>query len=160
MTHGGAQADKGPDPASRTNPASKAVRPLLRLGLQYARFGTIGLAAAAVHVLTFTALIELADLAPVAANFVAFAIAVLVSFFGHFQWTFRAQTAGGGRHRQRTALSRFIIVALIGLALNSLAVYGVVNLLAWPYPYAIVLMLSVVPLVVFALSKFWAFAPS
>jgi putative flippase GtrA len=99
----------------------------------------------------------LAGLAPLAANFVAFGIAVLISFFGHFRWTFRGQTAGG-RHRQRTALLRFIIVALTGLALNTLAVYGVVNLLAWPYYYAIALMISVVPLVVFALSKFWAFA--
>jgi hypothetical protein len=34
----------------------------------------------------------------------------------------------------------------------------VVNLLAWPYYYAIVLMIAFVPLVVFALNKFWAFA--
>jgi putative flippase GtrA len=134
------------------------VCPLLRLGLQYARFGTIGLTAATIHVLVFTASIELAGLAPLVANVVAFGIAVLVSFLGHFQWTFRGQTAGGGRHRQRIAFARFIIVALTGLALNSLAVYVVVNLLAWPYQCAIVLMISVVPLVVFALSKFWAFA--
>jgi putative flippase GtrA len=134
------------------------VRPLFHLALQYARFGTVGLAAAAIHVSMFTAFIELAGFVPIAANFVAFGIAVLVSFFGHFLWTFRSQTASGGWKRQRTAFSKFIIVALTGLALNSLAVYVVVNHLAWPYQYAIVLMLSVVPLVVFALNKFWAFA--
>jgi putative flippase GtrA len=136
------------------------VHPLLRLALQYARFGTVGLAAAAIHVSMFMAAIELAGFAPMAANFVAFAIAVLVSFFGHFQWTFRGQTADGGWGRRRTALLRFIIVALTGLTLNSLAVYLVVELLVWPYYYAIFLMLSVVPLVVFALSKFWAFGPA
>ena len=134
------------------------MRPLLRLALQYARFGAVGLAAAAVHVTMFTVFIEVAGFAPLAANFVAFGIAVLVSFLGHFRWTFRGQTAGGGWQRQRTALSRFIIVALTGLALNSLAVYVVVNVLAWPYHYAIVLMISVVPVIVFTLNKFWAFA--
>jgi putative flippase GtrA len=152
--------DEGGDAVKGINPASEAVRPLLRLGLQYARFGTIGLAAAAIHVLMFAAAIELAGLAALVANFVAFGIAVVVSFFGHSRWTFRGQTGGGGWHRQRTALVRFIIVAMTGLALNSLAVYVVVNLLAWPYYYAIVVMLFVVPLVVFALSKFWAFAPA
>lgn len=136
------------------------MRPLLRLGMQYARFGTIGLTAATVHVLLFAGAIEIADLAPLVANVFAFGVAVLVSFFGHFQWTFRGETAGGGRQRRRIAFARFIIVALTAFALNSLAVYVVVNLLAWPYQYATVLMLSVVPLVVFALSKFWAFAPA
>jgi putative flippase GtrA len=150
--------DDGGSAPKTTNSVSEAVRLLLQLGRQYARFGTIGLAAAATHVLVFTASIEFAGLAPLAANFVAFGIAVLVSFVGHFRWTFHSPTAGGGRVRQRTALLRFIIVALTGLALNSLAVYVVSNLLAWPYPYAIVLMISVVPIVVFALSKFWAFA--
>jgi putative flippase GtrA len=138
--------------------AVDAVPPLLHLALQYARFGTVGLTAAAIHVLVFVAAMELARLVPLVANFVAFGVAVLVSFFGHLQWTFRGQTAGGGRTQGRVALPRFILVALTGLALNSLAVYLVVNILAWPYYYAIALMISVVPLVVFVLSKFWAFA--
>jgi hypothetical protein len=46
---------------------------------------------------------------------------------------------------------------LTGLALNSLAVYLVVHLLGLPYQYAIVLMISVVPLLVFVLLKFWVF---
>ena len=134
------------------------MNPLLRLALQYARFGTVGIAAAAVHVLMFTASIELAGLAPLVANFVAFAVAVVVSFFGHFRWTFRGHTAGDGWERQCAAFSRFVIVALTGFALNSLAVYVVVNLLAWPYYYAIILMIAAVPPLVFALNKFWAFA--
>lgn len=135
------------------------MHPLVRLGRQYARFGTVGLAAAATHVAVFTAFIELAGLVPLVANFIAFCIAALVSFFGHFHWTFRLQTPAGVWQRQRTALPRFFVVALIGLALNSLAVYAVVDLLAWPYPYAVPLMIFAVPLVVFALSKLWAFTP-
>jgi putative flippase GtrA len=134
------------------------VQPLLRFVLQYARFGAVGLTAAATHVLIFSAGIQFAGLAPLVANCIAFSMAVLVSFLGHFRWTFRDQTAGGKWHQQRAALIRFTFVALTGFALNSLAVYVVVNVMLWPYYFAIILMLTAVPVVVFALSKFWAFA--
>jgi putative flippase GtrA len=134
------------------------VRRLLHLALQYARFGAVGLAATATHAVMFTGLIEFAGLAPLVANFAAFGTAVLVSFFGHFHWTFRSQTGAHGWQQQRAAFMRFAQVALAGLALNSLAVLLVVNLLALPYPYALILMVTVVPLVVFAMSKFWVFA--
>ena len=61
------------------------------------------------------------------------------------------------RSASRT-LSKFIVVTLIGLCLNSLAVYMVTEALALPYVYAILLMVSVVPITVFLLSKIWAFA--
>jgi putative flippase GtrA len=131
---------------------------LLHLALQYARFGAVGLAATATHAVMFAGFIEFVGLAPLVANFAAFGIAVLVSFLGHFHWTFRSQTAAHGRQQQRAAFVRFAQVALAGLALNSLAVILIVNLLALPYLYALILMVGVVPLVVFAMSKFWAFA--
>jgi putative flippase GtrA len=41
----------------------------------------------------FTGLIEFLALAPLVANFIAFCAAVVVSFFGHFHWTFRGEAA-------------------------------------------------------------------
>jgi putative flippase GtrA len=126
--------------------------------LQYARFGAVGLSATAIHVLMFTALIEVVGLEAIPANFAAFGIAVLVSFVGHLHWTFRGETGVHRWQKQGPALARFAVVALMGFALNSLVVYLVVNFMALPYQYAIVVMVGVVPLLVFALSKFWAFA--
>jgi putative flippase GtrA len=134
------------------------MRRLWRLALQYARFGGVGMAATATHAVMFMVFIELVGLAPLVANFAAFGIAVLVSFLGHFHWTFRNETAGHDWQQQRTAFVKFALVALAGLTLNSLAVILVVNLLALPYQYALILMVCIVPLLVFALSKFWAFA--
>jgi putative flippase GtrA len=122
---------------------------------QYLRFGIVGLGATLTHALIFVTAIELAGMAPLLANLVAFGIAVLVSFFGHCHWTFRRAGAAGPGVR---ALVRFVVVALTGLLLNSLIVYGIVHLLGWPYPIALLLMVSLVPLVVFALSRAWAFA--
>ncbi|NJO55241.1 MAG: GtrA family protein [Rhodospirillales bacterium] len=129
---------------------------LRHLALQYTRFGAVGLTATGTHVFVFTSSIEVAGLAPLVANLAAFGVAVLVSFLGHFHWTFRGEKA----IRQPppgVALVRFVMVAFTGLGLNSLAVYVTVNLLSLPYPYAIVLMITIVPLVVFGLSKFWVF---
>ena len=134
------------------------MRRLWHLALQYARFGAVGVAATATHAVMFTAFLELVGLAPLVANFAAFGIAVLVSFLGHFHWTFWTETADQDWQQQRAAFVRFTVVALSGLALNSLAVILVVSVFALPYQYALILMVCVVPLLVFTLSKFWAFA--
>ena len=56
------------------------------------------------------------------------------------------------------SLARFLATALIGLALNSLVVFGIVDLLGLAYGYAAALMATAVPATVFLVSKFWAFA--
>jgi putative flippase GtrA len=130
----------------------------MRLALQYARFVAVGLVATVTHAFAFTGFIELAGLAPLVANFVAFAVALPISFLGHFHWTFRSQTADQRWQQQGASFVSFTLIALTGLALNSLAVILVVNLFALPYQYALILMICIIPLIVFALSKFWAFA--
>lgn len=130
---------------------------MLHLFLQYTRFGTVGLAATVTHVVMFTASIELAGLRPLIANLAAFAVAVLVGFVGHFHWTFRDHP-GRRERRQSLLLIRFVVVALTGLALNSLVVYLVVDVAHLPYPYAIAVMVLFVPIPIFALNRLWAFA--
>ena len=76
------------------------------------RFASVGGAATAVHVVLFAALIELVQSSAVIANLAAFGAALLLSFVCHCRWTFRHR---GGR---RTALSRFAVVAAVGLGLN------------------------------------------
>ncbi len=135
--------------------------PWLRLALQYARFGIVGLTATAVYTIAFVFWIEAAGLAPLVANVAAFCVAVMVSFFGHFYWTFRPDRQSGVNSpsaQAGTALPKFVVVALSGFLLNSLIVFLVVNVLALPYPYAIVFMVSIVPILTFAMNRLWAFA--
>lgn len=129
-----------------------------RLIAQAIRFGLVGGVATLVHVAMFSGLIELSGMAPLLANLAAFCTAVGVSFLGHYHWTF-ADKAMFHRKVPRVgrAMRRFLIVSLIGLALNSLVVYVVTDLLALSYWYAVVLMVTAVPGVVFLLSRFWAF---
>ena len=127
-----------------------------RLGFQYARFGVVGLAATAAHITLFALLIEVAEAPALVANLLAFCSAILVSFAGHFWWTFRAERLRS-RPRAYAVLVRFVGVALCGLGLNSLVVYLIVELFETSYRYAILLMVSVVPRAVVTLSQDWAF---
>jgi putative flippase GtrA len=125
---------------------------LRNLALQYVRFASVGTAATAVHVILFIALIELLQSSAVMANLAAFGAALLLSFVGHAQWTFCH------RGQRRSALRRFTIVAVFGLGLNSMIAYGIADRLGWPYACAIVLMVTVTPVVLFLISRFWTFA--
>ena len=130
--------------------------PLLQLLAQGMRFGVVGLLATGVHILVFIGCIEILNIVPLWANFPAFLCALVTGFVGHFTWTFRMHHRALLNH-WRAALFKFTLVSFTGLGLNTLVVYLVVNLLGHPYPYAVLLMVTVVPAIVFLMQKFWTF---
>jgi putative flippase GtrA len=132
---------------------------LVRTAVQYAKFGVIGLSATAVHVSVFSAVMELFAIAAWQANILAFTVAIIVSFLGHFHWTFRSdETDTEERRRQRNrSFPKFVFTASVGFTLNLLAAYVLVDVLGKPYVYAVLIMIFGVPPIVFALAKFWAF---
>jgi putative flippase GtrA len=131
----------------------------LAVAVQYAKFGCVGILATASHIVVFTGLIEFFKVVPLIANILAFCVAVLVSFLGHFHWTFKIEAKQPlfRFRQQRVAFARFLAVALLGLGLNSLMVFLVVDISQLSYRYAIVPMALVVPSIMFLISKFWAF---
>ena len=130
------------------------LRLLLVQGL---KFGIVGGLATAVHLVLFVLCIELAGMQPFWANFPAFAVAVAVGFTGHFLWTFRHRDRAG-TISWTPVFVRFAVTAALGLLLNSLIVYGVVDAFGLGYGYAAVLMATLTPATVFTASKFWVFA--
>jgi len=133
------------------------VEPYAPLLVQGLKFGAVGVLATGVHLSSFALCIELAGMRPFWANFPAFALALAVGFAGHLRWTFRKQgRAAAGPWP--LAFVKFASTAVLGLALNSLIVFGTVDALGLSYVYAMILMATVTPGVVFSLSKFWAFA--
>jgi putative flippase GtrA len=136
-----------------------SVRRLASFALQYVRFGLVGSAATAVHVVLFAVFFDALSMPSLQANLIAFTFAFFVSFFGHFHFTFRAGRVPEAEPRltRRRAMARFLAVAMFGLLLNSAVVWLIVERLAWSYVYALILMATVVPVTVFALSRFWAF---
>jgi putative flippase GtrA len=94
---------------------------------------------------------------PSLSNVCAFAIAFVVSFIGHFHWTFSVPGDSTPRPWGRPLL-KFTVVALFGFLLNALAVYVVTDAAQISYLYATIFMVTVTPLSVFVLGKFWAFS--
>ncbi len=128
----------------------KGIGELLRLG----RFGLVGLSATLVHAGVYAALTTLALSSALAANFVAYACAVLVSLIGHSRWTF----AGHGQDATGTALTaRFIITSLTSLGLNTLLVWLVVHQAELDPLWAVPGMVLIVPLLTYLLMKHWVF---
>jgi putative flippase GtrA len=122
---------------------------------QITKFASVGLMATVVHAIVYGLLGTL--IAPILANLLAFFIAFIFSYIGHFLWTFRAQTRGHTVHKAFAYQLRFMTVAVMGLLLNSLAVWVVTEWLQLDYLFALVPMVFMVPLFTFALAKLWAF---
>jgi len=115
------------------------------------RFAVSGGLATVMHVGVFVFLVEWFALRPVLAATPAFVFALFVSYGMNYHWTFSASSP------HRRMLPRFIMVALLGLALNLGITYAVVDVGHYWYGYALLLIIFFVPLMTFFLSKFWVF---
>ena len=122
---------------------------------QLSKFASVGVIATAVHAVVYGFAGRLLE--PMLANLLGFIVAFIFSYSGHFLWTFRAQTQGQQLHKAIAYQFRFLVVAVSGLMLNSVAVWVVTQWLQIDYLYAVVPMVLVVPVVTFALAKLWAF---
>jgi putative flippase GtrA len=118
---------------------------------RFARFAVVGVIATVTHTAVFAVAIEAGSIEPVAANAVAFCVAVLVGYALNRRWTFAAH--GGPDAR----LWRYVVGALAGLAVNSAIMFAVVHV-AHGSPYlGLALALLVVPPLTFALNQLWVF---
>jgi putative flippase GtrA len=115
------------------------------------RFGLTGILATITHVMVFVLLVEFIHWRPVFASVPAFAVAVGVSYFLNYRWTFTAT----GPHR--VLLPRFIVVSVTGLCLNLLITYLFVDVWGLWYGLALLAIIIVIPLSTYLLSRFWVF---
>lgn len=124
--------------------------------LRLARFGIVGLTAAAVHYWVVIALVELMQIAPLQANVGGFFVAFWVSYFGHRHWTFSdaLATHSEGEH---SSFLRFVLVALLGFCMNELLFYLLLRYAGWPYYLALAVVVLAVAAMTYVLSRLWAF---
>ncbi|MBK0399594.1 DUF2029 domain-containing protein [Limibaculum sp. M0105] len=111
------------------------------------RFGVVGVAATATHVLVLSGLIELAGIDPRFANIAAFMVAVPVSYLGHYYWSF------GSVHPHGETLLRFIVVAVSSLLGSQGLMLFALDILGASYWVGVALMVVVMPLVNFAVQQ-------
>ncbi|MEL6765657.1 MAG: GtrA family protein [Pseudomonadota bacterium] len=114
------------------------------------RFGIVGVAATITHALGVFAFVELAGLSPSLANPVAFVIAVPVSYFGHYFFTYGASSAHG------ETMLRFIAVSGTSFAVSQVIVMGM-EALGGPYEIAVAIFVVLVPATNFVLFNLLVF---
>ncbi|HEY8569827.1 GtrA family protein [Microbulbifer sp.] len=113
------------------------------------RFAAVGGVATAIQYLLLVALVELAAAGEVASSALAFGFAAVFNYLLNFHFTF----GGGARHLQ--ALPKFVVVAVIGLATNTLCFSLALPLL--PYLLAQVIATLVTLVGNFLLHQLWIY---
>ena len=123
------------------------------MNAELVRFGIVGATAFLVHFGVVTLWLVPSGLAPLWANVFGFLIAFAVSYAGHRHLTFRAKHV---MHLQ--ALPRFFSVAILGFAVNETLYFVLLRFTPLDYRIALFLVLLIVAIMTFSLSKLWAFS--
>lgn len=121
------------------------------LFFQLCRFGIVGLVAAAIHFCVVIFLVQRFSFLPLSANVFGFLMGFQMSYWGHRVWTFNDTEA-----LHRVALPKLLLVQCLSFAANETLFY-IFLALSLPYPIALIIVLTVLPLFTFASSKLWVF---
>lgn len=115
-------------------------------------FTIVGALAALVHYVSALLLEGGLQFSPGSANFLAFLLAFPVSYIGHHTLSF-----AGSRQPHIHALPRFLLVACTGFAGNQLLLLSLLHFTPVPFWLALALVMVVVAVLTYLLSRFWAF---
>lgn len=124
---------------------------MIELFFQLLRFGLVGVSAASIHFGTVIILVQKFLLLPLVANVFGFLVSFQVSYWGHRLWTFRRTTI-----MHSATFPKLLLVQLLNLSLNELLFY-VFLLMNLPYPLALLIVLTILPVFTFLSSKLWVF---
>lgn len=121
--------------------------------MQASLFGflSVGVLAAAVHYVVAVCAHSL-GLLPANANWAGFICAFPVSYIGHRLWSFRGTQASHGQ-----AFPKFLLVALLGFFGNQCLLWLGLHYSHAPFWLILGLVMGVVAVTTYVLSKCWAF---
>lgn len=119
---------------------------------QWLQFVLVGCAAASTHLLVVALLVHFAGMVPLAANVLGFLVAFVVSYHGHALFTFSSAQVTGW-----AVAGRYFLVACLSFVVNELLYAAALRWLGWNYLLSLFLVLLLVAVGTFLLSKFWAF---
>lgn len=114
-------------------------------------FVGVGALAALVHYVV-ALLSHYCGLTPANSNWLGFACAFPVSYWGHRTWSFKNSQAA-----HISAFSKFFVVALLGFLGNQALLWLGLHYTPLPFWLVLGLVMVVVALSTYVLSRFWAF---
>lgn len=119
------------------------------------KFAIVGILATLTHAAVAGGLLETGQLSAFPANICGFLVAFFVSFGGHYFWSF------AHLRQQSTAMktmTRFLVIALSGFALNSTVLALWLGLTPWPDLIGLMFSIAIVPALTFLGARLWAFS--
>ncbi|GGD94467.1 GtrA family protein [Paenibacillus nasutitermitis] len=127
------------------------------------KYAVVGLLGTALHFALLAALVEWAGVHPVVGSVLGFTVVLAVSYVLNKKWTFQ-DTGDVDRQSNRTAeyrqFIRYCMVSGSGLILNTLIMYGAVELVDLPYLLGQVIVTFVVPVQNYLFNRYWTFRRS
>ena len=123
-----------------------------RVIAQWLRFVAVGVTNTLLSTAVFAVLFHL-GVHYLLGSALAFAVGALNSYALNRRWTFRSRAPRGPE------LARFLCVQAVGLGVNLAMLAGLVELAGIPHVVAQLLAFPVASLIMFALSRQWAFRP-
>lgn len=118
---------------------------------QFLQFALVGAVGTAGHYLTLILLVEVIGWTPVIATSCGFVVGALINYILNYHFTFRSSQP------HHVALSRFLLVALLGALVNTGLMYLLHQQLEMYYLLAQVLATAVVLVLNFVLNRNWTF---
>jgi len=116
-----------------------------------ARFSAVGTIATVVHIVVAVIVVAAAGANPTVGAMIGFVAAFMVSYFGHFRFTF----AAFGRYRDY--LLKFAVSSLASFLLSTAAVWVATAILGIDYKPAMFALAIIVPVCNYLVNRFWVF---
>jgi putative flippase GtrA len=118
---------------------------------QFLKFGIIGVLATICHTIFFYFLISATMLPIFLSNFLSFILALNVSFFGNFFFTFSKLNS------LKIAMIRFFLVAIAGFLINNLSLLFLLNFSYFPKILIAIIPSLISSTFVFSFARLWVY---
>lgn len=119
---------------------------------KFLQYNLVGVTGTLIYLSALFIFVQFLHWPPVLSAVIAFFLNIICNFILNYRWVFRTTYSKG------KALSRFFLVSLLGLFLNTAIMFLVVHILVWPYYYGVILAILVLPLTNFLLHHYWSFS--
>ena len=121
--------------------------------LTFARFFLVGIVATLIHMIVAAILIASFSVPVFLSNLIAFLVAFLFAFSGHYIWTFRKKA------NLYRSLIRYFTISGTAFATNNLVLLGLVKSGRLSDMVSVILAALIIPLISYTASRLWGFKP-
>ncbi|MEK4360315.1 GtrA family protein [Paenibacillus sp. FSL M7-1455] len=122
--------------------------------VNFFKYGIVGIIGTAIHTGVLAFAVEQLSFSPLFGTILGFVFSLITSYFLNLSWTFKLKT------KSKNSFVKYAIVCSLGLIINVLIMFVIVNLFELWYLIGQLVSILVVPLFNFVLSQIWVFTKS